>query len=79
MNAVITIVAIAAIVGLALLAVFVLLLVGMRTEGSHLSTSGAPHTRIGGAVRRLLGVYVRRPGDSTCREPEPVRYERAGR
>jgi hypothetical protein len=60
MNAMIAILAIAAVVGLGLLAVFVMLLIGMRTEGSHMSPSSAPHTRTGTAARRLLGVYVHR-------------------
>jgi hypothetical protein len=78
MNALIATLALAAIAGLALLAALALLLIGMRTEGTHLSPSGAPSSRIGGAVRRLLGLYVRRPTDGTCRKAETAAYERVG-
>ena len=59
MTAVIVTLAIAALVAFGLLAGFVLLLIGMRTEGRHLRPSSAPHTRTGAAARRILGVYVR--------------------
>jgi hypothetical protein len=60
MSATILILAIAATVSLGFPAVFVVLIIGMRTEGNHLSPSDAHYTRMGSAARRLLGVYVRR-------------------
>jgi hypothetical protein len=59
-NTVILVLAMTAVMSIGFLAVFVMLLIGMRTEGSSLSPSSAPHTRMQGAARRLLGVYVRR-------------------
>ena len=70
MTAVIVILAIAALVTFGLLAGFVMLLIGMRTEGRHLRPSSAPHTRTGAAARRILGVYVRLERDQT-----PVQYD----
>ena len=70
MNSVILVVAIAAVVSLGFLAVFVMLLVGMRTEGSHLSPSSGPHTRTESATRRILGLYVRREFEKT-----PAQYD----
>jgi hypothetical protein len=69
MSTVILILAIAAVVSLCFLVVFVMLLIGMRTEGSHLSPSGASHTRMESAARRILGLYVRRELEKT-----PVHY-----
>lgn len=60
MSATILVLAIAAMVSLGFLAVFVVLIIGIRAEGSHLSPSDARHTRVESAARRLLGVYVRR-------------------
>lgn len=60
MNAIALILAIATVVSLGFLAVFVALLMGMRTEGSHLRPSSAPHTRLRSVTRRLLGLYVQR-------------------
>jgi hypothetical protein len=74
MNAITVSLAIGAVVSSGFLAVFVVLLIGMRTEGSHLSPSSAPHTRMESAARRLLGVYVRREPEQT-----PVKYEDVGR
>ena len=65
--------AIAAVVSAGFLAVFVMLLIAMRTEGSHLSSSRAPHTRIESAARRLLGVYVRREFEKTSAQYGDVR------
>jgi len=65
MNATTLILAIAATVSLGFLAVFVMLIIGMRTEGNHLSPSDAYHARMGSAARRLLGVYVRREIEKT--------------
>ena len=70
MNTIILTLAIAAAMSLGFLVVFVMLLIGMRTEGSHLSPSSASHTRLGSAARRILGVYVRRELKET-----PVQYE----
>lgn len=60
MNTIILALAIVAVTGLAFLVLLVMLLIGMRTEGSHLSPSSESHTPIECAARRLLGVYVRR-------------------
>jgi hypothetical protein len=49
-----------ATVSLGFLAVFVVLIIGMRTEDNHLSPNDAHHSRMGSAARRLLGVYVLR-------------------
>ena len=70
MSTTILILAIAAMVSLGFLAVFVVLIIGMRTEGNHLSPSDALHTRMESAARRLLGVYVRREIEKT-----PIRYD----
>jgi hypothetical protein len=68
MNAVILILAVTAVASLGLLAVFVMLLVGMRTEGSQLSPSSASHTRTESVARRILGLYVRRAIEETAVE-----------
>jgi hypothetical protein len=60
MNTITFALSIVAVTGLGFLVLLVMLLIGMRTEGSHLSPNSEPHTPIEGAVRRLLGVYVRR-------------------
>jgi hypothetical protein len=60
MNAIALILAIATVVSLGFLALFMVLLIGMRTEGSQLRPSSAPHTRLGSAARRVLGLYVQR-------------------
>jgi hypothetical protein len=65
--------AIATAVSLGFLAVFVLLLIGMRAESRQLSPSTAPHTRTGSAVRRILGVYVRRELSNISLQHEHVR------
>jgi hypothetical protein len=70
MNTVILILAVTAVASLGFLAVFVMLLIGMRTEGRHLSPSSASHTRTASAVRRILGLYVRREIEKT-----PVDYD----
>jgi hypothetical protein len=61
--------AIAAIVSLGFLTVFAILLIGMRSEGSYLSPSSAPHTRTERTARRLLGLYVRRELEKTPVQP----------
>jgi hypothetical protein len=70
MSTTILILAIAAMVSLGFLVVFVLLIIGMRAEGSHLTPSNARHTRMESSARRLLGVYVRREIEKT-----PIRYD----
>jgi hypothetical protein len=67
------ILAIAAMVSLGFLAVFVVLIIGMRAEGNHLSPSDALHTPMESATRRLLGVYVYREIEKI-----PTRYDVRG-
>ena len=69
MNTIILILAISAVVSLGFLAVLMMLLIGMRTEGRHLSPSSSPHTRTESVARRILGLYVRRAIEET-----PVEY-----
>ena len=47
------------IVGAGFLTVLVMLLIGMRTEGSRMRQSIPPNTRTGTVARLILGVYVR--------------------
>jgi hypothetical protein len=70
MNAVILILAVAAVASFGFPAVFVMLLIGMRTEGRQLRPSSASHTRMESLARRILGVYVRREIEKT-----PVEYD----
>jgi hypothetical protein len=70
MNAVILILAIAAMTGIGFVAVFAVLLIGMRTEGRRLSPSCASHTRTESVARRIVGLHVRRELEKT-----PVQYE----
>jgi hypothetical protein len=72
-KAIILILVITAVVTLGLLAVSVMLLIGMHTEGSHMSPSNAPRTRAGSAARRILGAYVRQS------EEAPSTYDDARR
>jgi hypothetical protein len=65
-NAIILVLAVAAVMSIGFLAVFVILLIGMRTESSSLSPSSAPQTRLQGAARRLLGVYVHRENEEAA-------------
>jgi hypothetical protein len=65
MNAIIIALAITVIVSIGFLAMFVVLRVAIRAEGSHLSPSSAPHTRTENAARGLLGLYVRREIEKT--------------
>ena len=60
MNTITFALAIVAVTGLGFLVLLVMLLIGMRTEGSHLSSSSEFRTPIESAARRLLGVYVHR-------------------
>ena len=73
MNAIVLILAGGAAVALLLLAVFVMLLIGMRAEGIQLRPSSATHTRTGSAARRVLGVYVRREVKETPAKFESLR------
>jgi hypothetical protein len=69
MNTVIPMLAVTPVASLGFLAVFVMLLIGRRTEGSQLSPSSASHTRTESVACRILGLYVRREIDKT-----PVDY-----
>jgi hypothetical protein len=69
MNTITFALAIVAVTVLGFLVLLVMLLIGMRTEGSHLSPSSESRIPIESAVRRLLGVYVRREFD-----PPAFRY-----
>jgi hypothetical protein len=60
MSAVVLILAIVAMASLGFLAIFVVLLIGTRSESSRLSPSSASHTRAESVARRILGLYVRR-------------------
>jgi hypothetical protein len=60
MSAVIFALVITAIVGPGFLGMIAVLLIAMRTEGSYLSPTNAPHTRTERTARRLVGLYVRR-------------------
>jgi hypothetical protein len=73
MNAIVLILAAGAAATLSLLAIFVMLLIGMRTEGAQLKPTSASHTRTGNAARRVLGVYVRRAIDETPAQFEDLR------
>jgi hypothetical protein len=59
------ILAVTVVASLGFLAVFVMLLIGMRTEGSQLRPSSASHTRTESAAHRILGLYVRREIEKT--------------
>jgi hypothetical protein len=72
-NTAILALAMGTVMGLGFLAVFVLLLIGMRAEGSVLSPSSAPHTRLQSAARRFLGVYVRRQNEQVALHYEDER------
>jgi hypothetical protein len=65
MNAIILFPAVAVLVSFGFLVLFVILLIGMRTEASHLSPSSASHTGTQGLARRILGLYVRREPEKT--------------
>jgi hypothetical protein len=49
------------VIGAAVLALLVLLLVGIRTEERHMSLTSGPRTCAGSLARRLTGASVRRP------------------
>jgi hypothetical protein len=68
MSAVILTLAIVAIPSFGFLTVFVILLIGMRTEGSQLRPSNVAHTRTESVARRILGLYVRREIETTPAE-----------
>jgi hypothetical protein len=67
-SAVILSLAIVAMASFGFLALFVILLIGMRTEGSQLRPSNAAHTGTERVVRRILGLYVRREIETTPAE-----------
>jgi hypothetical protein len=75
MNAMILIPAIAAVVilGAGFLAVLVILLIGMRAEGSRMRQSSAPNTRTGTVARLILGVYVRSQSQEISVQYDAVR------
>lgn len=68
MSAVILALAVVAMAILGFLAVFVVLLIGMRSEDSQLTPSNASHTRTESMARRILGLYVRREIENTSAE-----------
>ena len=70
MSTTIFILAIAATVSFGFLAVFVVLIIGMRAEGNHLSPSDALHTPWKVRPARLLGV-LRLPRNRKI----PIRYD----
>ena len=60
--------AVAFLIALGVLALLVLLLAGIRAEERHMTLTGTPRTRAGRLSRRLTGVGVRRPHNtSRCR------------
>jgi hypothetical protein len=68
MSAVILTLAIVAMASFGFLTLFVILLIGMRAEGSQLRPSNAAHTRTESVARRILGLYVRREIETTPTE-----------
>lgn len=68
MSVVVLILAIVAMASLGFVAVFVILLIGMRAESIRLSPSSASHTRAESVARRILGLYVRREIEETPAE-----------
>jgi hypothetical protein len=62
MGIAVVIAAIAALTGLGVLALLVLVLVSVHGEDRHMTLTGAPRTRTQAVTRRLLGVGVRTPG-----------------
>jgi hypothetical protein len=66
MNTIIFALAIVTVTGLGFLVLLVMLLIGMRTEGRHLSPSSESHAPIESAARRLLGVYVHRASEKSA-------------
>lgn len=70
MSAVILSLTIVAMASFGFLALFVILLIGMRAEGSQLRPSNAAYTRTESVARRILGLYVRREIETTPAECE---------
>jgi hypothetical protein len=68
MSAVILALGVVAMVIVGFLAVFVVLLIGMRSEGSQLIPTNESHTRTESMARRILGLYVRREIENTSAE-----------
>jgi flagellar basal body-associated protein FliL len=58
----------AAILIIGLLAALVILTIGIHAEGNHISSNNASHSRAETAARRVLGVYVRRTGETTLND-----------
>jgi hypothetical protein len=61
------------IVGAGFLTVLVMLLIGMRTEGSRMRQNSAPNSRTGTAARLILGVYVRDQSQEISAQYDNVR------
>ena len=72
---VMTLVVVALLIALGVVALLVLVLVGIRDEERHMSLTSAPRTRIGAITRHLTGVGVRTPeaGPSSDRDSRPER------
>jgi hypothetical protein len=62
MAAAVVIVAIAALTGLGVVTLLVLVLVAIHGEDRRMSLTGNPRTRAEAVTRRLLGVGIRTPG-----------------
>jgi hypothetical protein len=66
---------VALLIALAVVALLVLVLVGIRAEERHMSLTGAPRTRIGAITRHLTGVGAR-PAESGPSSDHNSRSER---
>jgi hypothetical protein len=64
-NAVTPILVTVAILIVGLLALFAMLTIAIWAEGNRISSDDAWHSRAEAAARRILGVYVRRPDETT--------------
>ena len=71
MGIAVVITAIAALTGLGVLALLVLVLVGIRDEERHMSLTSAPRTRIGALTRHLTGLGVRTPEAGPGNDQQP--------
>ena len=67
-----TLVIVALLIGLGVLALLILVLAGIHHEERHMSLTSAPRTRIEAVTRRLTGVGVRTPeaGPGTDQDPD---------
>jgi hypothetical protein len=63
------IIAASTLIASAVALVLALVVASIHREDRHMSLKEAPATRLEGAARRLLGVGVRQPDDSTRRIP----------